>query len=215
GPGGGHALFLEHLVEDGGRAAHRHVAEIDGAGGLQAADAVVVDDLQDIGLFQAVHGLGALVMIDEDQLFAVQVQQVAAGHHAAVFAVFVQDGKIAVPHAGHDFARVLAGGVDAELEQFLGAHEVAHRRGGGGEPPGGVGVVGGGEHGAVFFLRAGQDGAGHRRPAADDDGRRAAVDGAHLGLIPVGDQHQVPRLDQFLHDLGAGADADAALGDAG
>ena len=51
---------------------------------------------------------------------------------------------------------------------------------------------------------------GHRRAAADDDGLCAAVDGAHLRLVPVGDKHDVAGLDQFFHDFRAGADADDA-----
>ena len=115
GFGGGDALLGVHLVQNCGRAAHRHVAEVDRAGCFQVADAVVVDDLQDFGLFQPVDSLLALVMVDEDDLFAVQVEQVAAADDAAVAAGFVQNGEIPVPHAGHDFAGVLDGGVDAEL----------------------------------------------------------------------------------------------------
>ena len=214
GLAGGDVLLGKHLVQDRRRAAHRHVAEVHRPGRLQVADAVVVDDLQDFGLFQPVDGLLALVVVDEDDLLAVQVQQVAAADDAAVAAGFVQDGEVPVPHAGHDLAGVLNGRIDAEFQQVARAHKVAHRRGGGHQPPGGVGVVGGGQHGAAFFLRAGHDGARHGRAAADDDGRRAAVDGAHLRLVPVGDKHQVPGLDEFFHDLGAGADADAPARDA-
>ena len=175
----------------------------------------MVDDLENFRLFQAVHRLGALVVIHQDQPLAVEVEQVPAADHTAVFAVLVQNWEIAVADAGHDLAGVLDGGVDAELHQVMGAHEMAYRHSGGDQTAGGVGVVGGGQHGTALLLGAGHDGAGHRRTAADDDGRGAAVDGTHLGFVPVGDQHQVAGLDQLLHDFGAGADADIALGDAG
>ena len=185
---GGHALLAEHLVQNGGCAAHRHIAEVDRPGSLQIADAVMVDDLQNIGFFQAVHSLLAFVVVHQNQLLAVQVQQVTAADHAAVLAVLVQNREVAVAHAGHDLAGVLNGRVYAEFQKLLSAHKVAHRRGGGDEPRGSVGVVGGGQDGAALLLGAGHDGAGHCRAAADDDGPGTAVDGAHLRLVPVGDQ---------------------------
>ena len=42
--------------------------ELDGAGGDQAADAVVVDDLQKLGVLQAVDGLKQFVVIHQDDL---------------------------------------------------------------------------------------------------------------------------------------------------
>ena len=115
----------------------------------------------------------------------------------------------------HDLLRVLNRRIDAEFQQLLRAHKVAHRRCGRDEPRGGIGVVGGCQHRAALLLCAGNDGARHCRAAADYDGLRAAVDGAHLGFVPVGNQHNVAGLDQLLHDLGAGADADVAAFDAG
>ena len=44
--------------------------ELDGAGGDQAADAVVVDDLQKLGVLQAVDGLKQFVVIHQDDLLA-------------------------------------------------------------------------------------------------------------------------------------------------
>ena len=207
---GRQALFAVHLVQNRGRAAHRNIAEIDRAGGLQTADAVMVDDLQNVRLLQTVHGLGALIVVNENDLLAVQVQQVTAADDAAVLAVLIQNREIAVTHAGHNLFGVLNRRIYAEFQQFLRAHKVAHRRGGGDEPRGGVGIVGGRQHGAALFLRTCHDGARHRGAAADNDGLRAAVDGAHLGLVPVGDQHKVAGLDELLHDFRAGADADIA-----
>ena len=151
---------------------------------------MVVDDLQNLRLVQTVHGLGA--------------------DDTAVFSVLVQNREIPVADTCHDLLRVLNRRIYAEFQQLLRAHKVAHRRGGRDEPRGGVGVVGGRQHGAALFLRAGNDGARHRRAAADDNGLCAAVDGAHLGLVPVGDQHKVAGLDELLHDFRAGADADIA-----
>ena len=176
---------------------------------------MVVDDLQNIRLLQPVDGLRALVVVDQNQLLAVQVQEVTSADDAAVLTVFVQNREIAVADVRHDLFRVINRRIDAEFLQVVGAHEVPHRRGGGDETPGRVGVVGRGEDGAALFLCAGDDGAGHRRAAADDNGLCAAVDSAHLRLVPVGDEDNVAGLDEFLHDFGAGANADIAAVDAG
>ena len=212
---GRQALLLVHLVENRCRAAHRHIAEVDRPGRFQIADAVMVDDFQNVRFLQTVHGLGALVVVHQNDLLAVQVQQVTAADHAAVLAVLVQNREVAVAHAGHNLLRILDRRIDAEFQQFLGAHKVAHRRGGRDKPRRGVGIVGGCQHRAALLLRAGNDGARHRRAAADNDGLRAAVDGAHLGFVPVRDQHQIAGADQLLHNFGAGADADAAAVNAG
>src|SRR5699024_10703007 len=86
-----HPLLVVHLGDDGGGAAHRLVAEIDRAAGLQDADAVVVDDLQNLGLIKALHRLGSLVVVHQDDPPLAQVDDVAAADHAAVLAVLVQD----------------------------------------------------------------------------------------------------------------------------
>ena len=62
---------------------------------------MVVDDLQDLGLVKALHGLGGLVVVHQDDAAFLQIDDVAAADHAAVFAVLVQDGEIAVAHLGH------------------------------------------------------------------------------------------------------------------
>ena len=88
----------------------------------------MVNDLQNIRLFQTVHGLGALVVVNQNQLLAVQVQEVTAADDAAVLAVLVQNREVAVAHAGHDLFRVLDRRIDAEFQQLFRAHKVAHRR---------------------------------------------------------------------------------------
>src|SRR5699024_154886 len=95
-----HLVFQKHLEYDGGSTAHRHIAEIHRRVGLQRADAMVVDDFQNFRLGQAVYRLGLFVVIHQNDLLTVQVEQIPAGNHAAVFAVVVQDGEIAVADAG-------------------------------------------------------------------------------------------------------------------
>ena len=54
----------------------------------------MVDDLQNVRLLQTVHGLGALIVVNENDLLAVQVQQVTAADDAAVLAVLIQNREI-------------------------------------------------------------------------------------------------------------------------
>ena len=51
--------------------------KVTGWAGFQAAQAVVVH-LQNVGLFPAVHTLGSFVVIHQNQLLALQIQQVPA-----------------------------------------------------------------------------------------------------------------------------------------
>ena len=65
-----HARFLVQGRDDRGRAAHGFVLEIDGVARRDVAEAVVVDDLEDLGLLDAVDGLALLVVVDQDDLLA-------------------------------------------------------------------------------------------------------------------------------------------------
>ena len=61
-------LLLIHLVDDRGSAAHRLIAEKDRRHGLQTSDPVMIDNLQDIRLLDAIHGLHFLVVIHQNNL---------------------------------------------------------------------------------------------------------------------------------------------------
>lgn len=75
---GHEALFLEHAGQDRVGAAHDVVAEEDGREGLDIRKAVVVDDAQNLSLVQPGHGLGDLVVVDQDDLFAAGLDQMVA-----------------------------------------------------------------------------------------------------------------------------------------
>ena len=48
-----------------------------------------VDDLQDLGLIEALHGLCGLVVVHQNDAALAQIDDVAAADHAAVFAILV------------------------------------------------------------------------------------------------------------------------------
>ena len=167
---------------------------------------MVVDDLHDLGLLEAVDGLGALVVVDEDDVLLVGVDQVGRAHDAGVGAVLVDDGEEAVLRAGHDLLRVVDGGVDGEAVDLVGGeHLGAHGDGHGDEAGGGVGVVRGGDDGAAALLGGRAHDARDLGAVADDEAAHAAVDCVALRLVAVGDKHDVALLDGLLHHLGRGA----------
>ena len=92
---------------------------------------------------------------------------------------------------------------------------MAHRGGGGNQAGGGVRIKRGGNDNASFFLCAGQNGTRHSRAAADNNGTGATVNGAHLHFVPVGHQHNIAGVHGTIHNFRAGANKNAAGGNAG
>lgn len=72
---GHEAALLIHAGDDGGRGAHHVVAEVDGLRCLNVGQAVVVDDLHDLGLVEPPHRLGSLVVIHQHHPLAPGTQQ--------------------------------------------------------------------------------------------------------------------------------------------
>ena len=209
----GHAVFIVHLGDDGGGAAHRLVAEVHRAAGLQTADAVVVDDLQNFGLVEAFHGLGGLVVVHQNDATFLQIDDVPAADHAAVFAVLVQDGEIAVAHLGHHTGNIGHRRDEGELHDVVAGHiigdgctladELAH----------GIGILGRGHDGHTGLLGDALDGAAHLGAVADDEQRGFLFNGAQLALVAVGEDDDVAFLHRALQHFRRGrADADAAGG---
>ena len=207
------AVLIVHLGDDGGGAAYRLVAEIDRAAGLEAADAVVVDDLQDLSLVEALHGLGGLVVVHQDDAALAQGDDVAAADHAAVLAVLVEDGEVAVAHLGHHAGDVGHRGHEGEFHDVVAGHIVGDGGALAHELAGGVGVAGGGHDGNAGLLGDALDGAAHLGAVADDEEGCFLLDGAQLALIAVGQDDDVALFDVvFQHLRGSSADFDMAGG---
>ncbi len=66
---GHEASLLEHAGHNGSGGAHRLVPDIDGVGGLDVRQPVMVNDLQDLGLLQARDRLGPLVVVHQHHPF--------------------------------------------------------------------------------------------------------------------------------------------------
>lgn len=67
--------------------------------------AVVVDDLEDLGLLQTGHCLRHLVVVDQHDALAPRTQQVIARERADDLFVLVEHGVAAVAALEHDHAR--------------------------------------------------------------------------------------------------------------
>ena len=209
-----HAGLGVGAVDDRAGAAHGLGAVVDGRVCLDGANAVVVEDLHDLGLVKAVNRLGALGVVDENDVLALDVDEVGRAHQAKVGAVLVDNGEEAVARLCHDLARVVHGRVDRELQDSLAEHLGAHRHGHADKASGGKGVVRRGDDGATVALGRGDDALGHVGATADDQAAGVALHGELLRLVAVGDKHDVASLDGVLHHLRRGAHAHVALGDA-
>ena len=208
------ARLLVDAIDDGAGASHGHEPEPHGTARLEAADAVVVDDLHDLGLLESVYRLGALVVVHEDDVLLLDVEHVGRAHEADVVALLVDDGEEAVARLGHDLLGVVDRGVEAELEDVALEHLGTHGDGHADESCRGIGVVRRDDDGAAVTLGGGDHALGHLGAAADDDAAGVALDGELLGLVAVGHEDDVAGEDGVLHHLWRGADPDVALLDA-
>ena len=113
---------------------------------------MVVDDLQHLGLVNAVHGLALLVVVHQNDLLFPQVHHVSAGDHAHILALVVQNGEVAETYRGHALGGRLHRGVQVKVEQIFLHHVVADGGGLADHLPGHIGVAGGAEDDAALFL---------------------------------------------------------------
>ena len=209
----GHAVFIVHLGDDGGGAAHRLVAEVHRAAGLQTADAVVVDDLQNLGLIEALHRLCGLVVVHQNDAALAQVDDVAAADHTAILAVCIQNGEIPVAHLCHHAGDVCHRGDEGELHDIVPGHVIGDGRALADELCRRVGIAGGAHDGYAGLGGNVLDGAAHLCAVADDDERSFLLDGAELAFVAVGQDDDITLFHAaFQHFRGGGANADVSGG---
>ncbi len=122
-------ILEEHAIDDGGRAPEGLVAKVDRLDGFQRADPVVVDDLEDVGFVNALHGLTLLIVVHENQLLPLHIEEVPAGKHAHVVAVPVEDREVPVADFRHPLPHVVHRIVEFEGLEALLRHEILDRHG--------------------------------------------------------------------------------------
>ena len=174
---------------------------------------MVVDDLQDLGLIKALHGLGGLVVVHQNDAPLAQGNDVAAADHAAVFAVLIEDGEIAVAHLCHHPQHISHGGDEGEFEDVVPGHIIGDGGALADELARRVGIHRGGHNGNAGLIGNALDGAAHLGPIADDEQRGFLFNGAELAFVPVAQNDDIPLFHAaFQHLGGGGADLDVAGG---
>jgi len=93
--GGDQSVDLEHSGDDAAGGTHDFVDEADGFfGGEVSAEAVVVDDFENDGIFGTFDGLGKFIVVDQNELGFGRIDQVGFGEGSnQFFRAFLQDGK--------------------------------------------------------------------------------------------------------------------------
>ena len=174
---------------------------------------MVIDDLQNFGLIEALHGLRGLVVVHQDDAAFLQIDDVPAADHAAVFAVLIEDGEIAVAHLGHHAGNIGHRRDEGELHDVAAGHIVGDGRTLADELTGSIGIHRGGHDGNAGLLGNALDGAAHLGVVAQDEQRRFLLDGAQLAFVAVGQDDDVALFHRaFQHFRRSGADADVAGG---
>ena len=87
--------------------AHRLVPDIDGVGGLDVRQPVMVNDLQDLGLLQARDRLGPLVVVHQHHPFAPWPEQMVLVQQSRNLLPLVQNGVAGSPLLQNNFLDVV------------------------------------------------------------------------------------------------------------
>ena len=184
------AGIVDALGDERGGAADHVDGEADGRARRRVAQAVVIDDLDDVGLVDGADGLARLVVVNEDDLQAGRVERLALATDAHVAAVVVDDPELIALLAHDAVQRVAHAAVGLEL----GHRAVA-------------GLAAGHVHqladAHLFAPRVGADGAAEEVEQADDrhqaEGFALAIDDGGHATSAVGDR---PHLAQRVFGRG-------------
>jgi hypothetical protein len=158
--------------------------------GLDRADGVVVEDLDDLGLLDAGHALRALGVVDEQHAPRLGVDEVGARHDAGGPAGAVHhDGRAVVDAL--DLLRDVVDQVVRPGGERIGVHERAARRGERDHAAGDVAVQRRDRDDRPPLPREGEDVAVGDGPVARDEERDADLDRPPLGVRAIADHHDV------------------------
>ena len=88
---------------------------------------MVIDDLQDIRLLDAVHRLSDFIMIHQDHFFSVHIEESPAGDQTHVVAAFLNDREVVEPVGFHNIFNVFDSVAHLERYQIFSGHKELHR----------------------------------------------------------------------------------------
>ena len=166
--GGREVVASEEIGDDGAGGADGLVDEEDGLRGGRGAETVVVDDLGDVDFGGAGHGLGELVVVDEDEARLAGLDQVGLGEDAEEV-LLVVDNWIGGAGQRGDLA---AGVGDASVGiegGGLAVDQTVDGRGGADHPRGGGRIERAGEEADALLAGELHDLVVNREVAGDDE----------------------------------------------
>ncbi|MPN56081.1 hypothetical protein SDC9_203767 [bioreactor metagenome] len=117
---------MVHLGYDGASAAYRLNPQIKRCGRLDFSDAVVVDNLDNFSLLHTADRLPAFVVVNEDNLFAVIVQQITFGNGGENHTVFRDDWKPCMIRGQHIFFDIIDCFVGDKVLQIFALYKVGN-----------------------------------------------------------------------------------------
>ena len=152
-------------------------------------------------------------MVHQNDAPLAQGNDVAAADHAAVFAVLIEDGEIAVAHLCHHPQHIGHRGDEGEFEDVVPGHIIGDGGALADELARRVGIHRGGHNGNAGLIGNALDGAAHLGPIADDEQGGFLFNGAELAFVSVAQNDDIPLFHAAFQQLGGGgADLDVAGG---
>ena len=165
----------------------------------------MINNFQNFRLFQAVHRLRFLIMVDQNHSLPVHVQQVSAADHTAVLSVLVQNREVAVADTCHNLSGFFHRCVDIKAEKLLRLHKKSYRSSHADKSRRSIGIIGCLNNRTVHICCTIDQLLRHRRIHADHQAGSAVIDGTHLSLITVCHHDKIALVNQLLHRLRTGS----------
>ena len=91
------AVLVVEAIDDGAGAANRDVSKGNWVRSLNGADAVVVNNLHDLGLLKTINCLSALVVVNKNDMLLARIQKTRTADKTSKSAVLVNNREEAVP----------------------------------------------------------------------------------------------------------------------
>ena len=88
---------MVEAIDDGAGAANRDVSKGNWVRSLNGADAVVVNNLHDLGLLKTINCLSALVVVNKNDVLLARIQKTRTADKTSKSAVLVNNREEAVP----------------------------------------------------------------------------------------------------------------------
>ena len=88
---------------------------------------MVIDDLHNFSLFNAIDGLICLIVVHQDKFFLVHINQITPGDHPCIAIIFRHNREISDSFFHHDILDIIHITVFFKNHQILFCHKVRNR----------------------------------------------------------------------------------------